>query len=442
MNNECPICILPIEKALVCPECQYTTCLECIEISIYQYKKAECINCHVPYTYSFIQSKFPKTFIVKNIDEPRIDDIYKEQIALISIEMPLKPLLQQAKDLDILHNWRDDDMYAQFIEIKTDISHERRLLHERTVVERYKCAGCNLGTYLEDNPQCQNCKKLNCKLCETVVANLETHRCKKSDLDTLAEIKKESTRCPKCSIWISKVEGCNDMFCTECRTPFNYRTGLVIKNGFHNPEYQEYLNRGGQQIFNNQGILIDEEENNPLIIRLDIEPIDFRRNYDVNPDERAMIKKLHTKLAEIRDYTNNMIISEGREITNYIRDEDSRIADDREAKFRIPYYNDIYFREYVILGYKDMKWLRGRLAESYKRRMYIEDMIKLNSQAYYTIAAELNDITDKRINPSAGLTDIANYIERYVKPAYKWMDEYKQKNIRRRGPKQGPRLNI
>jgi hypothetical protein len=76
------------------------------------------------------------------------------------------------------------------------------------------------------------------------------HECKKENIESLRELKRDCKQCPQCTIWISKIDGCNQMFCTECITPFDWTTCKVIKRTFfHNPHYNDYLNRGGKSIF-------------------------------------------------------------------------------------------------------------------------------------------------------------------------------------------------
>ncbi len=76
------------------------------------------------------------------------------------------------------------------------------------------------------------------------------HQCKKENIESIQELRKDCKQCPQCTIWISKIDGCNQMFCTECITPFDWTTGKVIKRTFfHNPHYNEYLDQGGKSIF-------------------------------------------------------------------------------------------------------------------------------------------------------------------------------------------------
>ena len=382
--SSCPICILSIKKALICPTCQYTACIDCIQSCIVKYDKVECISCHEPFTYVFIRSEFPASFVTSYIDNPRIKAIYDDQVRLIGIETAaIKPLLQQLKKIKT--GQANNDTYYSLRTIKDAIKYERKhlRLNVNGIVE-YKCAGCKQGVYtIEENMQCKNCKKFNCMKCESVVVENTLHECNKSDLDTLAEIKKESIRCPKCHIWISKIDGCNDMFCTKCMTPFNYRTGLIIRKRFHNPHYQEYLDRGGQVDIWTAAVYIP---NNRAIGNF------FLRNL-----------KNHTLEIDkaLRDLRNYFVII--REYTNSISRNDYRT--NRKAF--------IYLRDRVILGERDLIWFNDKVTRFYKHSMYLKDVCTLNARICAEIAMLFENITDQKFS------DIVKYINDYVVPEYR-----------------------
>lgn len=92
---------------------------------------------------------------------------------------------------------------------------------------------------------------LKCGLCETyacgdcfAVVGLEReapHTCDPGALETAKVIKKESRPCPTCGIFISKIDGCDQMFCVQCRTAFSWRTGTIVTGTIHNPHYFDML---------------------------------------------------------------------------------------------------------------------------------------------------------------------------------------------------------
>jgi len=115
-----------------------------------------------------------------------------------------------------------------------------------------KCVKDGCRGFLSQAYKCELCSTYACKDC--LIAkhgkNDETHVCKKEDVDSVALIRKETRPCPKCGIRISKIDGCDQMWCTAdgCDTAFSWITNKIISGVIHNPHYYEWLRR------NNNGV--------------------------------------------------------------------------------------------------------------------------------------------------------------------------------------------
>lgn len=72
----------------------------------------------------------------------------------------------------------------------------------------------------------------------------DEHECDEDKIASVKLIKQDTKACPKCGTRIHKTEGCNTMFCTQCNTLFDYRTGDVTTEN-HNPHYYEWMRRNG-----------------------------------------------------------------------------------------------------------------------------------------------------------------------------------------------------
>ena len=57
---------------------------------------------------------------------------------------------------------------------------------------------------------------------------------------TVALITREAKACPNCSARITRISGCDDMFCTDCKTAFNWRTLTIQPQGNSNPHYWDW----------------------------------------------------------------------------------------------------------------------------------------------------------------------------------------------------------
>ena len=101
----------------------------------------------------------------------------------------------------------------------------------------------------------ENCKgfitnsKHQCSLCETIICvychsrYYEGHICNKNDIKTVDAIKKTTKACPKCATLIQKIDGCNQMWCTNCNTAFNWNNGKIDLGNIHNPHYFEWFRK-------------------------------------------------------------------------------------------------------------------------------------------------------------------------------------------------------
>ena len=60
------------------------------------------------------------------------------------------------------------------------------------------------------------------------------------DVATAKLLAKETKSCPQCAIPIFKISGCDQMWCTECQTPFSWKTGQKVSGVIHNPHFYQW----------------------------------------------------------------------------------------------------------------------------------------------------------------------------------------------------------
>jgi hypothetical protein len=107
------------------------------------------------------------------------------------------------------------------------------------------CSNGKCKNYLDANFVCSSCNIKFCPNCREQVKPNGNHECDKNVVKSIKMMQKDSKPCPGCKIMIFKIEGCSQMFCTNCNTAFNWDSGLIDKGRIHNPHYFDYLKRNG-----------------------------------------------------------------------------------------------------------------------------------------------------------------------------------------------------
>jgi hypothetical protein len=114
---------------------------------------------------------------------------------------------------------------------------------KKVIFNKEKCPCCDFGKYeiqpLSQFSACDSCGKQICKLCNE--SHDEKTKCNPNVLANRVEIEKCSKPCPNCGIRIIRGEGCPQMFCTYCKTGFDWNTGSIIRSNFHNPHRMDWL---------------------------------------------------------------------------------------------------------------------------------------------------------------------------------------------------------
>ena len=105
--------------------------------------------------------------------------------------------------------------------------------------------------FLSSQWKCGVCETWTCKDCLEVIGKDKDaeHTCNPDVLASAQLLKKETKPCPSCSAAIYKISGCDQMWCTQCKIPFSWRTGLKVSGTIHNPHFYEWQrkNQGNVQ---------------------------------------------------------------------------------------------------------------------------------------------------------------------------------------------------
>ena len=124
--------------------------------------------------------------------------------------------------------------------------HGGSLEHERRQFVR-SCPYTGCKGFLSTAWKCGVCDNWTCPTChEGKGLDKEApHTCNPDNIATAELLARDSRHCPKCAAIIFKIDGCDQMYCTQCHTAFSWRTGRIETGVIHNPHYYEFRRANG-----------------------------------------------------------------------------------------------------------------------------------------------------------------------------------------------------
>src|SRR5690606_16978638 len=85
------------------------------------------------------------------------------------------------------------------------------------------CPDCNFGCLVyKDSKEIQSCNQCNKRNCSQCLTFHESHECQQEDIDKAKQ--NIFVKCPNCQIAIHFIDGCSQMFCTNCHIKFDKTT--------------------------------------------------------------------------------------------------------------------------------------------------------------------------------------------------------------------------
>jgi hypothetical protein len=200
------------------------------------------------------------------------------------------------------------------------------------------CPTDNCRGFLNTQWKCGICEQWTCPQCHETKGPFREnpdHICKEENIATACLLQKDTKYCPTCATPIFKIEGCDQMFCTQCQTSFSWRTGRIETGTIHNPHYFEYMRKYGRGVDRNPNdIQCGRELDHNLVISLE----DTFHVYMIHGDELPYMGQniLHLQRIELpRFMDRGMQINEDLRIAylrNYISEEQFKKQLQRKEK--------------------------------------------------------------------------------------------------------------
>lgn len=268
----CKICDISytnvIRKKIICPKCGFDACTTCVRNYLLTGSLYDCcMNCKQILNYEFLATNFPKTFIRKDLKDNRAN-------LLLLHEKSFLPALVIEKEIRDERNNRFNELKKKCVGLISKVAEElteaelKKLeesaskaldrIEKVEVVKQkrekfflMKCPFDDCNGFIA-RTKCGSCNRSICPDCHIEVKEDDEHKCNPNEVESVKMIKENYRSCPKCKTLIEKKSGCDQMFCTQCHTGFDWKTGKEINlHRIHNPEYFAWLaNRGGDVAMN------------------------------------------------------------------------------------------------------------------------------------------------------------------------------------------------
>jgi len=237
MNAECPVCLTVYtnneQLKLIKCQCGFEACRDCC----LTYALPSCMKCKTHYTKQFCK-KFNILILFKAYHEKLL---WEREFSLLASTQPF---------LDWEDNVAKLKKRLRFGERVLFPEKPKMFLNSSTTNPIFACPGSECRGFV-GNTHCGTCKKEVCAKCREFVCTLQPdtaepqkkniyhssnnnnnlkakHVCDPLLLASITSIAQEAKSCPRCRAQIFRIEGCNHMFCTNCRTHFDWETNRVL----------------------------------------------------------------------------------------------------------------------------------------------------------------------------------------------------------------------
>lgn len=215
-------------KEITCVFCKYACCRDCLQNYLMSGEnKNKCMNCAHPFSDEYIEGNTSKVFMKKYVQKMFEDHTLRKEKELLPVTTELVGYIKEgiyelAEQATIRLNM-----------IENDGDNDKKHFINCSIV------GCKGYVNEESGWACTICKTLTCNMCLCKKDTNTEHICDETIISSINLIKSTSKECPTCKMSINRVSGCSQMFCTNCRTVFDWNTGMIDTGIIHNPHFYE-----------------------------------------------------------------------------------------------------------------------------------------------------------------------------------------------------------
>ena len=267
----CSICTEQFNKVantkISCPYCPEVACRRCIQTYITgSTNDPHCMYCKKLWEREFLDDNLTMTYRVNEYKKHRENVLLDREIALMPATQYRAEQIREADKLetDLLPPFttRLQELYKKQAELQVEVDavnklrmdsvYQIRQLRSGTVKKEReavafirKCPDGECRGFLSSAWKCGLCSKWACPECHEIKGDARdsAHECKPENIATAKLLTKDSKPCPGCAVQITKLEGCDQMWCPQCHTAFSWKSGRKEVGAVHNPHFYEWQRR-------------------------------------------------------------------------------------------------------------------------------------------------------------------------------------------------------
>lgn len=257
-EKQCGVCIETYNKRRVdvtCSSCDYSVCVCCIkQYLLTSADDPHCMNCRKGWDRDTQYNLLGKSFVNGDLRKHRKQMLYEREKAMfpstqsyIDTKVAINTLRLQESEVEIQIQQLCTQRYnirRERYNLETTLTNGNINSTTKKNEQLLKCPHDDCRGYISHGKsECGLCSSHICRKCMVIVPTedaLKSHECDKDTLATAQLIFKSSKPCPTCGTRISKVNGCDQMWCPECDVAFSWTTGMKVNGVIHNPHFYEY----------------------------------------------------------------------------------------------------------------------------------------------------------------------------------------------------------
>jgi hypothetical protein len=183
----------------------------------------------------------------KQLTDKEVDHLFQLEISMLDDTKTALNEEQRFIEAETMIRWmRKDGMTGdQIFNTLLEMGYMKARINKQLSLT-YTCPKCsNILCHSNDESSieyiCENCNVVVCGIC--IEEKNLNHECDNDVLKTLKHIHSTCETCPKCHTVIEKESGgCDQMFCTKCKTTFSWTTKRIVLKGevHHNPHFYDW----------------------------------------------------------------------------------------------------------------------------------------------------------------------------------------------------------